>query len=104
MKNELMNQKIKEMSEMIDKSYIEDIVNKQWAIGPDYEENYRIRDRYPTSWEKDVELERFIKQYKEAISKPTVNNPPRHAEPETREDIEYDDDVSPILAEMINEQ
>jgi hypothetical protein len=104
MKNELMNQQIKEMSEMINKSYIEDIVNKKWAYGPGYEENYRIRDRYPSSWEKDAELEQFIKQYKDSISTPTVNTPPQRAEPDMREDMEEDDDVSPILAEMINDQ
>jgi hypothetical protein len=68
-----MNQQIKEMSEMIDKSYIEDIVNKQWAIGPDYEENYRIRDRYPTSWEKDVNWNDSSNNTKMSNINPTVN-------------------------------
>lgn len=104
MKKEIYDRLIKEHTNMIDKTYQQEIF-KRWSDNlNEHEWNHRIdcepqRDR-PGSQEMDLET---LRQLMDAIkSKPTTSAP----EPkiETREEMEEDDDVSPILAEMINDQ
>lgn len=79
---------------------IETILHEQ-AINQIYRDEYEPFSDH--NWQYDIK--KVYKNYFDAKNnKKTQQRPVKRVEPETRKVMEADDDVSPILAEMINGQ